>query len=152
MLPKLVKLTAICGKWENEDRYFETNETEIMSFIEISLVSGFYLDILTVPSSRVWSQQPNLGEPFISQAITCGRCQKLTAYVYLTDNGPLPVKIAKVGPLYKKLSLAWRVSINESTVLYFAKLWEQIPWNSWHYVQGPIRFLKKLLALCSSRG
>ena len=112
----------------------------------------------TVPSNRdYWSNQLDLGVQFVSQAMTCGRYQKIAAYLHLADNESLPAgdKTGKVAPLYKKLNEnltqfgIWHdnLSIDESMVPYYGK-------NSMkQFIRGkPIRFGFKLWALCSSGG
>jgi hypothetical protein len=142
------------GQREKNDKDFVTSDTEIMRFIGIALLSRYH----TVPCNRdYWSNQPDLGLPFVSQAMTCGRYRRLAVYVHLADNESLAFgdKTAKVSPFCKQLNDnfmqfgVWHgnVSVDDSMVPYYGK-------NSIKQFIGgkPIRFGFKLWALCSSDG
>ena len=154
MLQEIVKQTLLYAHREKNDKEFETSVDEIRRFIGIALLSGYH----TVPCNRdYWSNQPDLGVQFVSQAMTCGRYRKLAACMHLADNQSLTAgdKTAKVDPLYKKLNEnltqfgIWHdnISIDESMVPYFGK-------NSMkQFIRGKlIRFGFKLWAMCSSDG
>ena len=133
---------------------FSTSKEEVGAFIAILLVSGYS----TVPRRRMyWSNDDDVRNEAIANAMTRDRFSTLVRYIHLCDNSNLDPgdKFSKVRPLISLL--------NERFLLYFQKQQNlsidesMIPYYGRHgakqFIRGkPIRFGYKMWALTTPLG
>ena len=76
---------------------------EMFRFLGILIVSGYH----TLPEeAHYWSNQPDLGLPLVTDAMSSKRFIEIKRYLHIADNGHLQTgnKAAKVFPLYNSLN------------------------------------------------
>ena len=68
---------------DKNDANFDITTEEINKFIGIILLSGYHI----LPSERsYWSNQPDLGVPIVTGAMSRNRFQQIKSYLHLADN------------------------------------------------------------------
>jgi hypothetical protein len=81
---------------------FVVDSYETLRFLGILILSGYH----TLPEEmHYWSNQPDLGVPIVSKAMSSKRFREIKQYLHIADNMNLEEghKAAKVLPLYNSL-------------------------------------------------
>ena len=135
-------------------RNFSVAPGDLARFFGVLLLSGYH----RLPQKTdYWPNQPDLGVPIVSDAMSRNSFQAIKSVIYFADNQNLPCgnKVAKVEPLYASLNeqlVQYGVfdnllSIDESMVPYYGRHSVKM------YILGkPIRFGFKIWSLCGSNG
>ena len=83
---------------------FDLHKAELLRFFSIIILSGYH----KLPSERdYWSNQPDLGVPIVSEALSSKRFLQIKSMFHLVDNTTLEGnsnKMAKVMLLYDHLN------------------------------------------------
>ena len=135
---------------------FQTNPSEIKTFLAILLVSGYH----PVPRRRMyWCSENDVHNDLIASAMSRNRFEELMIFIHFADNDSLDLedKMGKVRPLFNML--------NEKFLLYFQVIKSQdlsidepmVPYFCRHgakqFIRGkPIRFGFKLWCLATPLG
>ena len=152
-------LEKICEKLyarrdENNSK-FDITIGELLRFLGIILLSGYH----SLPSEQdFWSNQPDLGVPIVSEALSSKRFLRIKSIFHLVDNHTLDDnnnKMAKVGLLYDSLNESFvkygffhkYLSVDESMVPYFGHHCCKLFIRS-----KPIWSVYKIWFLCGSDG
>ena len=148
-----ILLYARCDIQNNSK--FDIAIRELLRFLGIILLYGYH----SLPSEQdFWSNQPDLGVPIVSEALSSKRFLQIKSMFHLVHNHTLDGnndKIAKVALLYDSLNESFvkygffhkYLSVNESMVPYFGHH------SCKMFIRSkPIRFGYNSWCLCGSDG
>ena len=154
LFEEIARQTNLYATRDRNRRNFSVAPGDLARFFGVLLLSGYH----RLPQETdYWSNQPDLGVPIVSDAMSRNSFQAIKSVIHFADNQNLPCgnKVAKVEPLYASLNeqlVQYGVfdnllSIDESMVPYYGRHSVKM------YIKGkPIRFGFKIWSLCGSNG
>ena len=124
---KILEQILLYARRDKNNVNFDLHKAELLQFFGIIILSGYH----KLPSERgYWSNQPDLGLPIVSEALSSKRFLQIKSMFHLVDNTTLegnPNNMAKVMLLYNHLNPPFikygifhkLLSIDESVVSYY---------------------------------